>query len=171
MQLYKLTEEMTNLQKIMEEDGVRPEEIDSALVQVQGEIKAKATDIGALYFNIQAEIDTLKAEEQRLARMRKRREGQQDYLKNYLLENLQAAGITDPIKTPMYKIAIRKNNPSVIVPDPDQVPSEFIRIVPEQHEPMKKEILDFWKAHKDEDGYVQPDWFEVITDKVRLEIK
>ena len=79
---------------------------------IEAEFDAKAENIGAYIKALTAEAAALKAEESALAKRRKSKETQIKWLKQYLLDNMQAIGRTK-IDRPMAVLCVRNNPESV----------------------------------------------------------
>lgn len=123
MKLYELTDDfeklfdqfddISNLEDVSDEFR---EEIKQAwfdtLVGMEEEFEFKAENIGAYIKTLKAETDALKEEEYALAKRRRSKEKQIEWLKKYLLESMQAIN-RKKIDRPMAVLSIRNNAESV----------------------------------------------------------
>lgn len=78
------------------------------LVGIEEDFEIKAENIAAYIKSLNAEINDLKDEEKSLKRRRQVKERQSEWLKKYLLSNMQTIGRTK-IDRPMVKLSIRNN--------------------------------------------------------------
>jgi hypothetical protein len=169
--LYELTGQYQQLEKWLEtaeeQDPVSGETITlaDAMATIKTDIEDKVEQVGRMLLNMDAEGEGLTAEIQRLnARadsLRKRRDG----LKNYLQTEMLTLGI-DKVKRQLFTVSLRNNPPSVNVVNPDAIPEQFRRIIPESWTPDKLTILKNFK----ETGEI-PDGCEVVTGKKSLVIR
>ena len=119
MKLYELTTDFAQLfdrfDEISKLDG-DAEEYKQAwfdtLSGIEEEFEVKAENIGAYVKALTAAAKDLKAEEDALAKRRKAKEKQAEWLKKYLLESMQAIG-RKKIDRPMAVLSIRTNPESV----------------------------------------------------------
>jgi Gp157 protein len=129
MQLYKLTEQYEQAFTDMV-DADTGEVNDKALAMLdalQGDVKDKGLAVAAYIRNHDADVDALKAEEQRLAARRKQLESRMDWLRGYLLDNMVRCGISE-IKSPYFTIKTKKCPPSVKVLNDADLPQKYIRV-------------------------------------------
>lgn len=97
------------------------------LCRIEGEFEQKAENVAAYIKSLNAEINDLKDEEKSLKSRRQVKERQSEWLKNYLLSNMQTIGRTK-IDRPMAKLSIRQNAESVQIADE----KEFVRMCEEK---------------------------------------
>ena len=162
MHLYELTDQIKFLQ---EDTELEEEEFAKKLGEIQGRFEDKAENIGKLYLSLQADVNALKSEEERLESRRQTIERKSEWLKRYLLQELIVANI-DKVKRDVLTISVRVNPPSVNVVDEEVIPQEFRRVIPETWQPDKKQIIEHFKNTGEIIAGV-----EMITDKKRVEIK
>lgn len=141
MKLYEFTQNY--LQLLEKADEIDQDVLIDTIAAIKESVEEKAENIAKLVRTFEADVKTIKTEEERLAAKRKTLENQVSYLKKYLHEQLEAMGI-EKIKRPLFTIAIQANPPGVDVIDPDEIPGEFWN----QPEPVldKKRILLFLKS-------------------------
>lgn len=108
MKLYEIANEYLSLLEMAENEEIPPEVLADTLEAIGGEIEEKADNIGCVLKEIEAEINAFKAEEQRLAERRKRKEKLYEKLKTYLSETLQRIGV-DRVETTRNIISFRKS--------------------------------------------------------------
>lgn len=123
MKLYELTDTFRNLFEQFDEISTiedTPDELKEdikqawfdTLVGIEEEFEVKAENVGAYIKTLKAEADALKEEEWTLAKRRRSKEKQIEWLKKYLLESMQAINRTK-IDRPMAVLSIRNNAESV----------------------------------------------------------
>ena len=93
MKLYELTNQLMEIEELMEDPEVDVDSFQSALESVELEINEKAEGIGKLIRNYEATINGIKAEEQRLANSRRMLTNSIDHLKSYTKHELKKAGL------------------------------------------------------------------------------
>ena len=71
MRLYELTEQWDNVFYMMEDGETDEQVIFDTLEAIEGEIEYKADNYAKIIRNLQASVDVLKAEEERLYQRRK----------------------------------------------------------------------------------------------------
>ena len=108
MRLYEIENDYLALMHAIENDELPEEAIADTLEAIQGEIEEKADNIGCLLKELEAATYAIKAEEQRLAERRKKKEKLYDRLKNYLSESLLGMGI-NKLETTRNAISFRKS--------------------------------------------------------------
>jgi len=137
MKLYELTG--SYLQVLEMADELDPDVFADTLTSIQEAIEDKAENTAKLIKNLSADIDALKAEEKRLADRRKSLENKVNWLKQYLQQQMEFAGI-DKVKRPTLTISIQNNPPSVEITNEKSVPSDFM--IPQDPKIDKKAILE-----------------------------
>ncbi len=108
-----------------------PQTVADTLEGMGGALEAKATNVAAFVRNLESLADQIKQAEAAMAARRKAIEGRADAVRAYLLSNMLRTGITK-IESPYFKIAIAKNQPSVVVDDEDTLKfahPEFVKVV------------------------------------------
>ena len=108
MRLFEIANDYIALMHAIENDELPEEAIADTLEAIQGEIEEKADNIGCLLKELEAATYAIKAEEQRLAERRKKKEKLYERLKNYLSESLLGMGISK-LETTRNAITFRKS--------------------------------------------------------------
>ena len=142
MRLYELTNEYRRVAELIEQDAA-PEDVETALTVITGEMKAKATNIAMLIEDLDASAEAIRTAEKRMAERRKAVENQADRIRQYLLTSMLGSGIT-MIECPHFKITVRDTPPAVVVDDETAIPTEYMRQPPAV--PDKKKIMDDLKV-------------------------
>lgn len=123
MQLYELTEMYLNLKDMDIEEG----DLNSALENIDDEIETKADNIAKVLRDFDGDIETLKSEEERLAKKRKAIENRQKQLKEYL-QNAMLVLDKRNFKTDLFSFNIQKNAPSLRILDESKIPEDYYKI-------------------------------------------
>lgn len=170
--LYALADSYRGLADLLDDeleidDPAQVEALQSTLDQVEGQLRHKVESIVGLLRELELNADMADAEAIRLVGLTEARRKKADWLRNYVLQELQVAGL-DRMVTSRFNVKVRTNNPSVKVLDEAAIPDEFWR----EYEPVarppqvnKLAIL----AHREATGEVVPGVDIVRT--TRLEVK
>jgi len=144
-------------------DNAAPEALAKALDQVEGQWMTKVESIGYLVKDYELMRKNWNEEIDKLKRMDEALKLRIEWLKSYLMYNMQAKG-EDKLQFALVAVAIRNNPPSVGITDEKEIPSSYTRII-QEIKINKAEILKELKAGKQVPGTI------LITDVKRLEIK
>jgi hypothetical protein len=143
MQLYKLTAAYENIWNLVDDETMDLTVLESALQQIEGQIEVKMQNSAIIVKGLETEVAAFKGEEKRLADRRRALENKQNWLKNYMTQELERMGI-DKVKAGVFTVSLQNNPPAVEITG--EVPGAFITIVPEQYIPDKKKISEHLKA-------------------------
>lgn len=116
--LYEITGELLTLQEMLE-DSVDDQCLTDTLEAVQGEYEIKLEAYCKVIKNLEADMDALKAEADRLTAKRKVLENNIDRLKKAMFDSMKTVG-TDKVKGTLFTVAIQKNGgkiPVIVAPD------------------------------------------------------
>lgn len=150
--LYVLADEYKEAIDCLSDMDLPEQAIMDTLESLRFPLEEKATNVAMFCRNLEASAAAIKEAEAKMAARRKSIEGRSDWLKSYLLGNMQQTGITK-IDCPFFKISVRDNPAKVIVDDPDQIPAQFLIVpVAPPPSPDKKAIADAIKAGTDVPG-------------------
>jgi len=162
--LYELTGKRLELQKELAELDFDAQTIKDTLEGESKEIEAKIESYGFVIRNMDSFVDSMVAEEKRMAERRKMHEKKVERIRQWLFDNMVICGITK-IECPAFSISIKSNPPKTIADDESLTPKEFMVEHPAPAPtPDKKAIMANLKA-----GKVVPGWH--IESGKRLEIK
>ncbi len=153
--LFQLTAEYRELERLEPSEDLPAEVIRDTLEALGGDLEAKATNVARFVLNVESVAEAIesaaKAMKERAAKARRRA----DSIREYLLANMQAAGITK-IEAVEFTLAVRKNPPAVVIDDAEQIPDAYMVIPPPEPPPEprpdKKAIADALKAGTDVPG-------------------
>jgi hypothetical protein len=131
MNLYDMTADFLKLQQLLEDPEIDQELVTAAIQDLEGEIEWKADGYARIIKNMEANIDAIKAEKNRLDSKKKQLENSIDRLKSNLQECMIITGKTK-FKTDLFSFAIQKNGgkaPVILdVDDTSKLPDELVRI-------------------------------------------
>jgi len=131
-----------------DENGELPGDLCERLDAIEADITVKAGNVVRFIQQCKGDAEMYSAEGKRLAALAAAKANQADRLKDYLMENLERAGMTK-LSTDIATLSICKNSmPSVTVlegMDPRTLPAEYQRI---KVEVDAKRIGDDFKAGK-----------------------
>lgn len=142
--LYELTEMYKNIWDLVEDDEIDLDTLEKALSNIEDNIEAKAENTAKLIKGIDGDINTLKEEENRLAKKRRALENKQKNIKEYLEMQLKVMEI-DKVKTPLFTVALQKNPPSLNITNEDLIPEQFKKTVTTVSV-VKKDLLEALKS-------------------------
>ena len=168
--LYELTEQydkLLNLGVDTETGELFDDEtlFKAKLAEIQDAIEVKAENLGKVYLMLTAEAKQADDEIRRIEKIRNANRHNAQWIREYLLDQLQLAKI-DSVEKPTIRINLRTNNPSVEVVDQSAIPEDYLRVIPAQYEADKVLILNHWKETKE-----AVPGANIITDKKRVDIK
>ena len=141
IRLYELAPEYARLIDAAD-DG---DDVGAELERIGGELSAKVGALCHVIAELEAEAVALSNEEVRLLDRRVVRERRAAKLRDYLRENMRAAGIHQ-IRTATHTISLSPSTPRVEVDDVSAIPAEYMRQPPTPAAaPDKKAIADAYK--------------------------
>jgi len=147
--LRELTGERLVLQRKLDELDFDQQTITDTLEGESTALQEKVESYGYVIKNMESFVESIKAEEDRIAKRRKIYESRVGHIKEWLKTNMIACGITK-IECPAFTIAVKQNPPSVVVDEIEAIPMAYMRtppiVIPESV-PDKKLIADALKAH------------------------
>ena len=128
MRLYELAEQWDAVFNMMEDGETDEQVILDTLESIEGEIEDKADNYAKIIRNLQASVDALKSEEERLYQRRKSTENHIQRLKDNLQANLEFIGKTK-FKTDLFSFSVSKNGgkqPLSITDNLDEIPGKYL---------------------------------------------
>lgn len=164
LSLYELAEEAVALDALVAQDEGEWTETHEALAnELVEKLVQKADSFGGYVRSLEADADACAEEIARLAARKQTRENRVKWLKSYAMMAMQR--IDRPkIEGTLFTIALQNNTPRVDVSvQPDALPPEFVRVVPEKREADKDAIRNALK-----NGQEIPGCELVVTQSVRI---
>ena len=123
MKLYEITGALADLSSMDMDD----EAVKTTLECVQGDFNDKAIAIIKLAENFESDTSAIDAEIERLKARKQVIVNRQKSLREYLLHNMEASGITK-IECPLFTASLRKGIESVEIENESLLPDEFISV-------------------------------------------
>ena len=165
--LYKLTEQYQTIEGMLgrEIEYISQDEIKETLANIKDEIEDKVASIGKLVLELKSDIESVKAEEDRLARRRSGYTSKMEWLKLYLLSEMVSTN-TLKVKKDVISVTVQNNPPSAELVDITYVPEQYIKVIPEKREPDKRAIIEHFKGTGEIVSGVN-----IITDKKFVSIR
>ena len=108
MNLYELTTEFKELINLIENEEIPAEAIEDTLQGIQMEIEDKIDNCACVLKQLNAEIDAIKSEEQRLKERRESKQKKAEWLKNYISHAMTETG-KQKIETARNVLSFRKS--------------------------------------------------------------
>lgn len=162
--LYSITNKFVELMDKAQDGELSEEEYNELGNELAIELQNKSTNIIGYIQNGKRLLEAMKAEEQRLADLRKTGEKKLEKFEQYVKENMGRLQLTE-VQTELGSLKIIKNPMSVEIENEEEVPTEF-----------KQEVVTIKvdkvaiKNHFKETGEIVPGT-KIIDDKTSLKIK
>jgi len=157
MKLYELVGEQRKLYELLsdrsyiDEDGVISPELLELLHKGKNKIDKKAVRVAIVIKQLLSDAEAIKAEKERLAERQSRAQKNAEHLKNYLADNLIAAGYADK-KIADAKVELKFTKSERVEVDEVALPSDYFREIPAKFEPDKARIKEAIKRGDDISG-------------------
>ena len=123
--LYELTDEFRQVLDMAEDTDIDPQVIADTLEGIEGEIEYKADGYAKVIRQLEADVLTLRMEEERMARRRRNIDANIDKMKASLQAAMKATGKTK-FKTELFSFGIQRNPVSVVIDDEAKIPLRFL---------------------------------------------
>ena len=121
MKLYDVTKDLEDfLDEAEPDDDFFADTMESLKVTWD----AKAGGVSSYIGNLEAMTKAIKTAEKEMADRRKAITKKVDWLKGYLIQNMERVGI-DKIETSHFVVKIKKNPPKVVINNEEEIPEEF----------------------------------------------
>ena len=112
MKLYELTRDIEEINSLIESGDIEASDAIDTLDGMKLAVKEKGINITALVLNEEASISALKEAEEKIAHRRKQKQKKIEWLKSYLLDGMEANGISK-IECPDFVVSLAKCPPKV----------------------------------------------------------
>ena len=123
--LYQIADEYLQAAEKLANLDLDEQTIADTLDGLAGAVEVKATNIAFFIRNLEATSDAISQAEEKMVKRRHALIGRADRIRKYLLTNMERTQLT-VIECPEFKIAIRKNPPSVVIDSLNAVPDAFM---------------------------------------------
>ena len=162
MNLYEYTEQYRRALIALHDMDLDDDVINDTLQGLQGDIEKKGKNIAMFIRNIEADVKAIKEAEKMMGKRRNALETRIKWTKNYLLTNMQIAGIST-ISCPYFAVTLKKNPPSVTIVEESAIPEKYTTILEMKHID-KKAIADDLKKGNVVEG-------AALTQELRVDIR
>ena len=163
--LYELTERYRAIGNMLEDECITRDEIKISLQAIEDEFGDKVSTLGKFVLELKSTTEAIKTEEDRLLKRRQAISSNIEWLKNYILVEMLATGILK-IKRDVVTVSVQDNPPSVELIDLEQVPEEYVKIIPEVKVLAKTTIAEHFK----QTGEIVPG-VDMILDKKHVVVR
>lgn len=160
--LYEMAAEFRQTAELLADMDLDPQTVTDTLEAAAFPVEQKCAQVAAFIRNMEATAEQIKQAEKQMAERRKAMENRAEHIRDYLLHNMQACGMTK-IEHPLFKIVIKQNPESVVIEDERQIPVDYMREIPARQEPDKALMKQAMK-----DGYTIPGAKLVRTQRVEI---
>lgn len=138
--LYQITHQLIGLQHLIDDGELDADVLNDTMEGLQGDLQLKAEGILAFVANIGSDVKAIDDQIKRLTSRKKTMTTQQEWLRNYLKTNMQAATITK-ITCPLFSVTLGKAKPTAVVDDESLVPKKYKKTVPTTTQIVKADLL------------------------------
>jgi hypothetical protein len=116
------------LMQMMEDPELDPQTLADTMEGIEGELEDKADNYARVMKNMEADLNGIKAEIERLSTRKKTIENNIKRMKEALQFSMETTGKTK-FKTELFSFGIRKNAPAVVMDEPyiENVPERFLK--------------------------------------------
>ncbi|SDQ53776.1 siphovirus Gp157 family protein [Carnobacterium viridans] len=139
MNLYKLTQNYQNVLEIAEQ--LDAETLKDTLDSIDEAINDKVENTAYVIKQLGANVDAYASEIKRMQAAKSAMENNAKNLKLYIQESMEKVGL-DKVQGKLIKVAIQKNQPSVVVTDEKKLSKYFIEQPPQLNKTILKEDLN-----------------------------
>lgn len=149
--LYEITGQFKELQTLAETaDEDLAVAIRDTMGAIEGEFNDKALAVSRLILNLDSDVGALDAEIDRLQERKRMIQNRQKQIREYLRENMDAAGIKK-ISCPLFTITLVQGREVAVIEDDSLLPDDLVRVKTEVS-PDKNAIAARLKAGEEVPG-------------------
>ena len=138
--LYVLAAEHRAVAEQLADLDLPDEVVRDTLESISGDLEAKAVSVAQFVRNLESSAESIKAAEKAMADRRKGIENRADRVRQYLLDNMIATGISK-IECPFFKLAVRDNPVSVVIDEPGLIPAAYMTDPPPPPPAIDKKLI------------------------------
>ena len=146
MKLYKMTEAFNQLS----DSDLGAEYIKDTIESLEYDFQEKGVNIIKLTSGWESDVEAIDSEIKRLQARKKAIQNKSDSLREYLRQNMQAAGISK-IECPLFNISLSKPTKVAVIDNDELIPDEYVT-VKTVVSPDKRKILSALKDGVDIPG-------------------
>lgn len=163
--LYELTQQYREISKLLDYDYAEMLNVEDTLKSIEDEFDNKAISIAKIYKELKSSSEAIEQEIDRLKGKITTIDNNMNSIKKYLLTEMTDINRTE-IKDNLISVKIQKVRPSVEIINLNEISGKFIKIIPEEKQPLKNAILE----HFGKTGEI-PSGVNIITDKKMIVIR
>lgn len=128
MTIYEITSDYLQLMQMMEDPDLDPQTLADTMEGIEGELEDKADNYARVMKNMEADLNGIKAEIDRLSTRKKTIENNIKRMNEALQFSMETTGKTK-FKTELFSFGIRKNAPAVVMDEPyiENIPERFLK--------------------------------------------
>ena len=128
MTIYEITNDYLQLMQMMDDPELDPQTLADTMEGIEGELEDKADNYARVMKNMEADLNGIKAEIDRLSTRKKTIENNIKRMKEALQFSMETTGKTK-FMTELFSFGIRKNAPAVVMDEPyiENVPERFLK--------------------------------------------
>lgn len=138
--LYVLVAEHRAVVEQLADLDLPDEVVRDTLESISGDLEAKAVSVAQFVRNLESSAESIKAAEKAMAERRKGIENRAERVRQYLLDNMIATGISK-IECPFFKLAVRDNPVSVVIDEPGLIPIAYMTDPPPPPPAIDKKLI------------------------------
>lgn len=141
--IYEIVSDYLKIMQMMEDPELDPQTLADTMEGIEGELEIKAENYAKVMKNLEGDINSIKAEIERLTNKKKTLENNIKNMKSALQGAMEITGKTK-FKTDLFSFGIQKNAPSVIidVSDVNNIPPDYLKFrEPEVNKTAIKEAI------------------------------
>ena len=127
--LYTLAAEFHALELALAELEDDPQALADTLEGCRAPLEQKVVNIVKYTRNIETLAEQIKAEEKRMTDRRKGLENKAARIREYVKGCMEYAQVLE-VSCPFFRVAVRRNPPSVIIEDAEQLPLDYVVLPP-----------------------------------------
>lgn len=139
--LYELAADFKAVATRLEEMELDDETIRDTLDGYAADFDNKVISIASLIRNLETTAEAIKQAEAQMAARRKTIESKAEWLRQYIINNMQATGRIE-VDCPMFAIKVKTNRPTVVVAEDACIPSAYLRVTTSPDKKALKDALD-----------------------------
>lgn len=125
--LYELTTQLHELHSLVLTGEATEDFLADTLEAIEGEFEEKALQVGRFVLSLKPSVEAIDTEIKRLQARKKAIQAQEDRVKSYLRDNMEAAEISK-IECPLFTILCKKPQQRVVVDDESALPDDFVSV-------------------------------------------
>ena len=125
--LYELTKQLDELHTMVLDGEATEDHLSDTMEMIEGEFQEKALNVAKFMRSLSPSIEAIDNEIKRLQDRKKAITNKSDWVKNYLLSNMEASDIKK-IECDLFTITRVKPRDIVVVDDLDKLPDDYVSV-------------------------------------------